>query len=259
MGNHRKYFIGQTYSVPDGDFTILELDVDTYKHAVVKWCSTGNLQRIRLDVIKLGNIKNPLHPSVEGVGYLGIGEYKANNHRRYNSWASMLARCYRKRLKEKYPTYIDCSTIEDWHNYQAYAEYYESDRFRQDGWHLDKDLLIKGNKLYSPETCIFLPKELNNSGLSFESTASKHGYKGVAICPQSGKWMSVIWSNKTLSSKTTGGRYVDIKDAAIDHLAGEIQKINFLIENYDGIIDPRGINAFYERIGQLENEMGVIK
>lgn len=112
-----------------------------------------------VDIIK-GNIKNPNHKSVHGVGYLGVGKYKSKNYpKTHRTWASMLQRCYGVRRQEKSPTYVGCSVDERWHNFQNFAKWHEENYV--DGWQLDKDILFKGNKIYSPETCVFIPQSLN--------------------------------------------------------------------------------------------------
>ncbi len=117
---------------------------------------------------KNGNIKNPFHPSVYNIGYIGQGKYKSKENRKetkaYKIWKSMLQRCYDPYFLNKEPTYIDCYVCREWHNFQNFAEwfyknYYEIDDQRT---HLDKDILIKGNKIYSPKTCIFVPQRINS-------------------------------------------------------------------------------------------------
>lgn len=197
-----------------------------------------------------------MHPSVEGIGFIGVGDRLPYHDKdRYNSWASMIARCYRTRLHEKYPTYEECQCVDGWLNFQNFCEFYDDDKFRKKGWNLDKDLLILGNKVYSPETCVFLPKALNNIALSYVDTTSKFGYKGVGYCPESGKWMSSVWSPTTLNNKTTGGRYLDIRDACRDHLRGNIRRYENIISEYEGILDPRAIEAYKVRIKLTEQEI----
>ena len=65
-----------------------------------------------------------------------------------------------KKGQEKQPSYIGCLVDEEWHNFQNFAEWFEDNYV--EGWHLDKDILIKGNKIYSPETCCFVPLEINS-------------------------------------------------------------------------------------------------
>lgn len=119
---------------------------------------------VRASNLRTGKIKNPYRPSVYGVGYIGTGEYKVwvdgKNTIEYATWHSMLERCYCPKYHEKYPTYIGCSVDERWHNFQVFAKWLNEQR-RDDGWQLDKDLVEEGNKIYSPETCRFIPQELN--------------------------------------------------------------------------------------------------
>lgn len=72
----------------------------------------------------------------------------------YTEWRSCVSRCYDVKLKEKYPTYKNCKLIPEW----LYASNFKRWMEQQDwqGRHLDKDLLFRGNKLYSPDTCYFL-------------------------------------------------------------------------------------------------------
>ena len=109
-------------------------------------------------------VSNPYHKSVFGVGYFGIGKYNSKIHLKiYKTWASMLQRCYDLKYQEKYLTYIGCSVDEKWHNFQNFAEWieenYETNLIKS--WCLDKDILVKGNKIYSPKTCCFVPNEVN--------------------------------------------------------------------------------------------------
>jgi hypothetical protein len=113
------------------------------------------------------NIKNPYHPSVFGIGYFGVGKYKAKENykktKTYNTWQSMLERCYCPKAQKKQPTYVGCLVDERWRNFQVFAEWYEKNYNSEtmQGWALDKDILIKGNKIYSPETCCVVPMIIN--------------------------------------------------------------------------------------------------
>jgi hypothetical protein len=116
---------------------------------------------------KKGNIKCPYEKRVFGVGYIGEGKYKVwengKDTRVYNTWHSMLERCYSEKYKEKHPTYISCKVCEEWHNFQHFAEWFEENYYEVEGqrMHLDKDILVKHNKIYSPKTCIFAPDRIN--------------------------------------------------------------------------------------------------
>ena len=107
-------------------------------------------------------IKNPYHPAVYGIGYIGEGE--GEKGRVYNIWKKVLQRCYSKEYHIKKPTYIGCSVVKEWLNFQNFAKWYKKNYKPEtmEGWHLDKDILVKGNKIYSPETCCFVPADINS-------------------------------------------------------------------------------------------------
>ena len=130
--------------------------------------------------IKNGGVNNPHLLSVHNVGFLGEGVYKSINNRKktiaYSKWNSMLERCYSEKLQEKHPTYKGCSVTKEWHNFQNFAKWYE-DNYNpktMKGWDLDKDILIKGNKVYSPETSCFVPNEVNTIFISCKNKRGKH-------------------------------------------------------------------------------------
>lgn len=117
---------------------------------------------------KKGQVKNPFHPSVYDIGYIGQGKYNSidksgKKTKAYNTWINMLMRCYDPYYINKNLTYIDCYVCDEWLNFQNFAEwfykhYYEIENERME---LDKDILCKGNKIYSPKTCIFVPQRIN--------------------------------------------------------------------------------------------------
>ena len=113
------------------------------------------------NAIKYGRIKNPNYPIVYNIGFIGIGKYSSNlNKKIYNTWKSMLSRCHDIKYHLLKSSYIGCTVDERWHNFQVFAEWYEQNYV--DGYHLDKDILVKGNKIYGPDTCCFVPQEINS-------------------------------------------------------------------------------------------------
>ena len=117
---------------------------------------------------KTGSISNPFSPTIYGVGCIGVGKFKSRDEngkhtKCYEVWLSMLRRCYDPNTHKKQPTYKGCIVCEEWHNFQVFAQwfyehYYELENERMT---LDKDILCKGNKVYSPETCVFTPNFIN--------------------------------------------------------------------------------------------------
>lgn len=117
---------------------------------------------------KNGSISNPYDKSVYGVGYLGIGEYKVSENKvfniRYKHWNSMLLRCYDEKYHNKKISYKGCTVCDEWLNYQNFAKWYDENYYEvgNEKMHLDKDILHKNNKVYSPNNCIFVPEHINS-------------------------------------------------------------------------------------------------
>jgi len=147
------------------------MTVTEYRHtdSVIVTFDCGYSVETTWRYFKLGRVKNPYDRTVYGVGYLGEGKYKTQEElvRRdspcYKTWTSMLQRCYSPVWQEKNPTYKGCSVAEEWHNFQNFAKWYEDNFYKVPGevMHLDKDILVKGNKVYSKETCVFVPTGIN--------------------------------------------------------------------------------------------------
>lgn len=78
----------------------------------------------------------------------------------YSTWTHMLERCYSNRFQIIQPTYIGCSVCEEWLSFSNFKTWFDANYV--EGFHLDKDILVEGNKTYSPEFCRFVPQYLNN-------------------------------------------------------------------------------------------------
>ena len=117
---------------------------------------------------KNGNIKCPYEPRVYGKGYLGEGKYKVRENGKYTDkyeiYNNMLQRCYDPKLHKRNPTYEGCKVENYLLNFQNAAEWIEKNYYEVPGERmcLDKDILYKGNKIYSRDTCIFVPQRINS-------------------------------------------------------------------------------------------------
>lgn len=116
---------------------------------------------------KKGNVRCPYERRIFNIGYLGEGKYKSKengkNTRVYDTWHNMLQRCYDEKYQKKYPTYIGCEASEEFHNFQNFGDWNSKNYYEIEGEQmcLDKDILVKHNKIYSPETCVFVPQTIN--------------------------------------------------------------------------------------------------
>ena len=107
--------------------------------------------------------------TVFGRGYIGDGVNSSRYGRglpktkKYLTWFAMMQRCYSENSLKRKPTYENCSVDERWWNFQVFCDWYDENFYQIDDcvMCLDKDILVKNNKVYSPETCIFVPQQIN--------------------------------------------------------------------------------------------------
>ena len=77
----------------------------------------------------------------------------------YAKWKSMLQRCYSEKYVNRRKCYVGCSVCDEWLRFSNFKRWF--DKNYVEGYYLDKDILVNGNKVYSPETCCFVPHEIN--------------------------------------------------------------------------------------------------
>jgi hypothetical protein len=148
----------------------------------VRFIESGLIKSFTSGNIRVGKIKDPMLRTTHGVGFLGVGRFSAfvdgNQTAAYLCWSNMIMRCYDKSFQRTHPTYIGCTVDDCWHNFQSFAEWHSANSI--DGYHLDKDIKVAGNKIYSPETCKFVSPKENISA----SVAKKYEFTspdGVAV------------------------------------------------------------------------------
>ena len=138
------------------------------RNVVIKFLDKfGYEKRVNWYKVEKGSIKNPYFPFVCNVGYMGEGVHKSRINGRktlfYIKWVNMLNRCYGDKSKNNI-TYLECVVSEKWHNFQNFANWCEENYYsiEEEQLELDKDILNKGNKIYSPTTCVFVPHNINS-------------------------------------------------------------------------------------------------
>jgi hypothetical protein len=149
------------------------------------------------DVVN-GKLKNPFYTSVYNVGYIGVGKYKTKEknirNKNYLVWADMIRRCYDVKLQEKRSSYKNCLVHKEWHNFQNFAKWIEENYI--EGYSLDKDIFLKGNRVYSSDTCCFVPNVINSL---FASTIKKNRTLPLGVVKHKLGFRAQI----TLNGKTT--------------------------------------------------------
>jgi hypothetical protein len=133
--------------------------------------------------IKAGRVKNPNYPTVYDIGYVGQGKWNPTINRQktreYSIWSDMIQRCYSEKCQEKHPTYKGCVVDVRWHCFQTFCDdIQELENYKQwkegvDNWELDKDTKIKGNKLYSKDTCAFILQTKNMNEMNQRTISNK--------------------------------------------------------------------------------------
>lgn len=142
---------------------------------------------------KIGNIKDKFASTVCSKGIIGdevtIDNY-GNQLPSYKCWYSMIHRCYDKHLKRD-KSYINCEVCEEWLHYSNFKKWYDKNYYEieRENMCLDKDILIKGNKIYSPNTCIFVPNRIN---VLFAKSDSTRGKLPIGVSKYNNKYKSYI-------------------------------------------------------------------
>lgn len=141
------------------------------KNVLVKFVDTGFEAMVDVIRIKRGTIKDKTKPVVFGVGFIGSGPYKSRANgkptKSYQAWTGMLERCYYEKYQELYPAYKGCSVCSEWLDFQVFAKWFDRNYIKD--YHLDKDIKIKGNKVYSDKTCLFVTNTQNTIHASAKS------------------------------------------------------------------------------------------
>ena len=78
----------------------------------------------------------------------------------YLTWKDMITRAYSEKYQKRYPTYKGCSVVKEWHTFSNFKAWMQTQDWQ--GKELDKDLKVLGNKVYGPDTCMFIPPIINS-------------------------------------------------------------------------------------------------
>ena len=224
-----------------GDFRIIEYN--GCKDVLIEFLATGYKKVCDSKEVRTGKVKDKLLPTVLGVGIVGDKyQTKINdkNVKEYRHWFNMLNRCYGEKLHLKQPTYVGCITSENFKHYTYFYEWCQEQLgFGNSGWHLDKDLLIKGNKLYSEDNCVFLPIEINSLILGNDKIRGNY-HIGVSWHKATGKYCAVV--NEFNKQKHLGLFESEI-EAFYKYKQAKEQQIKVVAEMYKGKIDNRAYDA----------------
>ena len=181
---------------------------------------------------------------IYGVGINDLTEptrySKGVNTKEYNLWLQMLRRCYCEKALKRRTTYLGCSVDKDWLHFSIFAKHIRKMKgFNEYGFELDKDLLFKNNKIYSVETCCFLPKSLN-SALTLPKVKDKGLPCGVTY--YEGKYWSRLPAIKHRQHHKT------VEEAFKVYKSMKEYYVRSLADVWKGKIDERAYSALSEYV-----------
>ena len=155
--------------------------------------------------------------------------------RLYKVWLSVLQRSFNEKLKSRDTCYHDVGVSEDFLDFNFFLTWATNQvGYNNNGWQLDKDILVKGNKIYSPETCCFVPREINNN---FIRCMKKDKLLPMGITKQrNGKYrVRLNWEGE----EKLVGVFKDLEDATLAHSEAKSSYVKSLAEKWKGKIDDR--------------------
>ena len=210
----------------------------------VQFLKTGYETVAHLGSIRKGEVKDRYLPSVYGVGVLGTkypSRVNGVKTKEYVLWKGMLQRCYSDASKKKKPTYEGCEVSENFKYYEYFHEWCNKQiGFGVDGFELDKDLLTKGNKVYSESICIFIPSEINLLLVKCEASRGEN-LIGVYWCNTKKAFVAQVKKNKGRSEKL--GYFNTELEAFNAYKQAKESFIKEQANNWKSQIDIRAYNA----------------
>jgi len=197
--------------------------------------------------IREGNVRNPNHPSKYGVGYEGQGIFTFNVDKKETkcskTFSSMLERCHSEKYQIEKPSYIGCSINNEWHNFQNFAEWYYKNYKKN--WKIDKDILVKGNKIYSPETCCFVPNEIN---CLFTKSNRSRGSLPIGVSRKGKKFEAKVRINNI---QVPLGLFYTPKEAFNVYKIAKEKEIKRIADKWKDQIEPKVYDAMYSYVVEI--------
>lgn len=235
------------------------IDYKDAHNVMVMFYETMSVSTMEYGNLKKGSFIDRFKPSLYGVGYLGKTGRTINNEKAYAAWNHILSRCYNPEVQKKQPYYYDCSVDTRWHCFAVFEKWFmqqDQRHFKEDydvgrRWSIDKDILVRGNKVYSPETCCFVPNEINSAVTKPKRRLSHQGLpEGVGLIKPKTLGSKVGYTARAHTGTTDKDRYLGYYDTP--EKAFKVYKrvkeghIKSLAEKWKGKIDDKVYEALLE-------------
>lgn len=247
----KSIIVGDIYSSNSyGDFEILS----TYNFKgdrnsiLIRFVETGFERRSQIGDIKLGRVKDRLKPTRNKLGFEGIGKYSFHSDKKaYTIFSGILKRCYTNR--ENYENITVCNY---WFNFQNFCEwFYSKESNYKDGYQIDKDLYVEGNREYGPFTCIFVPYWLNY--LFTDAKKARTNLPQGVFCTT-----NFYKARCNINSKQKFGKKRDsITEAEIDYLNMKSEHVLSCMTRND--FPERLLYSIWLRVEKMQERIEILK
>lgn len=214
-----------------------------WSNVTVRFIDTGYVKTCNMKEVKTGSIKDYMKPSVCGVGVIGDKHLTNGSNtraREYEVWSGMIKRCYSELSFKRRPTYIGCAVSESFKSYEKFYEWYRDQIGCNDKFDLDKDLLVKGNKIYGESTCVLIPPEINNALTKTNKLRGNYPV-GVHFCNTKKSFIGQI--NRGCGQQEYLGKFKTAEEAFLAYKTAKEDYLKTLAEKWKGSIDVRAYNA----------------
>lgn len=238
--------IGEMHISNEGE-TMTIIEYISPKNITIKFDDGTIVKNLYFSNIKQGKVKNFNKPSVYGIGYIGYGENSMSTNNKNiasSKWQKIFYRSYDENYHKDNVTYKECSVDSRWYCFQNFRKWFENNfkPHMDKTWHLDKDLLVKGNKIYSPETCCFVPPEIN---CLFGKVTSRRGKYPIGVS-KSGKMFHAQISLGREFGSISLGYYHTPKEAFIAYKIAKEKRIKQVADKWRDRINPELYRIMYE-------------
>jgi len=226
-----------------GDVEVTEY-IDSH-NITVKFLNTGAIKNTTASALTTGILKDSEVHDTHKYGVMDIPKSVGRGGRcdpLYKKWNGMMQRCYNPKNKINNPAYEACTSSETFRHFSKFKSWYYSQiGCEQEGWHLDKDILIKGNKVYSEDTCCIVPPEIN---VALANNKSVRGYfpQGVIYNSTKTRYRARIQRGDKWESL---GTYDTPEEAFYAYKPIKEAYIKSLAEKWKDKIDHRVYDALY--------------
>lgn len=234
----KEKYVGNTYLNNDGDeFVVLEYN-GKY-NVLVEFVRTGSTTRTTLANLRSGGVRDRFKPSIYGVGVIGnelcYKDYVALPD--YVCWKDMLDRVYNQNsIKVRW--YSECTVSDSFKYLSLFRDWAEKQiGFGNEGWQLDKDILFKGNKVYSEDACCFVPKEIN---CLFTKSNRIRGNLPIGVTKLGNKYVARM---NSYGESVYLGKFITSDKAFFAYKTAKEQHIKDVANKWKDQIDPRVYEA----------------